>query len=951
MKKLLKITGIIVLFILAVMVLLPFVFKGKLVQFAKDEINKNVNAQVDFSDAGLSLFKSFPDFNLGLKGLQIIGNDKFSQDTLAYMDALSIDIDLFSVFKGSPYEIKKITLDHPVINIITLIDESVNYDIALESDNEEIVLESDSANQPFTLNVDKVEIKKGKLVYDDRSLDFKMLLDDMNGNISGNLNADLAEIQTNLTAESLSVFYEGFEYLAKVKADFSSLVVADFLTRTYTLKNTKAYLNQLLVNFEGNFVLGEQDYKMNFSFKSADDNFKNLLSLIPMEYMRQLDQVKTNGSFALTGYVRGIYNDNSYPGFGIDLSVDQASIQYPDLPESIDNIFLTLKIDNKSGILDQTLINLDQIKMKIAGNPLSASFHLKTPVSNPDFDMNLVGKLDLGSLAEVMPLKPEESITGKLDFDFSLKAKMSDIENKRYQQIAAKGSLLIDGLQYNSAMFGFPIEIKKVSMDFSPATIELSQMDVLFGKSDFSISGRADDFLPYYLNDGTLIGKLNLKSDLIDINQILAGMISDKVVDNQSDTTKLSLVLPEKIDFNLTAEVKKIVYEKYELSNAVANIEFKNQVINFNPLQADLNGGSMKMEGMFDGSDSSLHAFDFNFAIQEFDFYKSYQSIGLIQKIAPIVEKTKGQFSAGFRLKGKMDTNLNLNYETLQGGGKLQTSQISVTSVKVMEQLADLLGNEKYKSLNTDGVNLSLEILNGKVYQKPFKLRYADSDVTIGGNVGFDQKLDFDLVLQIPFNALGNKVQDGIGNLITAGANLGIPIDPGTSVSVKVKINGLISNPKVSLDYKDFLSDRKSEISNKINEALDQQKEQLKQKASAEAGKLLAVARKEGDLLIAEAKNTAEKIHTEAVKTAELAKNEANKQADKLVEEVGEEGMLATLAAKEAAKKIRIEGDKTASMLIQEADAKANSLVDQAQKKADELLQKAQEEADKISGI
>ena len=62
MKKFLKWTGISLLLLIVLLIALPFMFKGKLIQLAKDEANKNLNAKVDFGEFDLSIFSSFPDF-------------------------------------------------------------------------------------------------------------------------------------------------------------------------------------------------------------------------------------------------------------------------------------------------------------------------------------------------------------------------------------------------------------------------------------------------------------------------------------------------------------------------------------------------------------------------------------------------------------------------------------------------------------------------------------------------------------------------------------------------------------------------------------------------------------------------------------------------------------------------------------------------------------------------
>ena len=73
LKKILKITGISLGVLLVILFVAPFIFKGKIIAIAKEQINKNINAQVDFKDLSLSFFRHFPRVSVALEDLQVIG--------------------------------------------------------------------------------------------------------------------------------------------------------------------------------------------------------------------------------------------------------------------------------------------------------------------------------------------------------------------------------------------------------------------------------------------------------------------------------------------------------------------------------------------------------------------------------------------------------------------------------------------------------------------------------------------------------------------------------------------------------------------------------------------------------------------------------------------------------------------------------------------------------------
>ena len=114
---------------------LPFIFRDRIVELAKEEINKTVNAKVDFQDVSLSLFRSFPDFNLRLENFSILGVEEFEGVQLAGGQAVDLTLDLMSVIKADrPIEIKSIRLLRPDIHVYVLENGKANYDITKPSE-------------------------------------------------------------------------------------------------------------------------------------------------------------------------------------------------------------------------------------------------------------------------------------------------------------------------------------------------------------------------------------------------------------------------------------------------------------------------------------------------------------------------------------------------------------------------------------------------------------------------------------------------------------------------------------------------------------------------------------------------------------------------------------------------------------------------------------------------
>jgi uncharacterized protein involved in outer membrane biogenesis len=166
MKKFFKITAIVVVVLLGVVIALPFIFKGKIVELVKKEANKQLTATVDFdNDISLSLFKNFPQFTIELKKFSIA--DSTDTDTLVSVQRFSATLDVMSVISGDKIQINSIVLDNPRIYAKVRKDGKANWDIMKPSTDTATAAPADTTSS-FKLGLKKFEIINGRIVYDDQ---------------------------------------------------------------------------------------------------------------------------------------------------------------------------------------------------------------------------------------------------------------------------------------------------------------------------------------------------------------------------------------------------------------------------------------------------------------------------------------------------------------------------------------------------------------------------------------------------------------------------------------------------------------------------------------------------------------------------------------------------------------------------------------------------------------
>lgn len=937
MKKVLKITGITLLVLLVLIISLPFMFKGKIIDIVKEQANANLNAKVDFGEFDLGLISTFPNFNFSIDNVTVDGVDKFEGTQLANIKNLSLKVDLMSVISGDEIKIKSIYIEEPTVNAVVLADTSANWDIAKATEEiEEEVVEEEAS--PFKLNLQDLTIKNAKINYADATMNLTTSIIGLNFNLSGDMTQDVTDLVTKTVIDELNLTMDNVAYFKKANVEADAIIKADLANYKFTFTDNQFRLNELFLGFDGWVAIFEDndDIDMDITFNAQKTDFKNILSLVPAVFMTDFASVKTEGKLALNGFAKGKMTETALPAFGLDLLVEKAMFKYPDLPKAVNNIHVDLAISNPGGSEDNTLINLKRFYMEMAGNPVEMKMRLSTPISDPNIDANLMAKLDLASVKDVMPMEAGDEMNGKINADVTLKGKMSSIDNERYEEFEAKGSFGITEMLYKSDSLPYDVKLQQMTLNFSPQFVELANFDAQIGKSDMHASGKIENFIAYVLDDSTnvLTGNFLFNSTVMDLNEFMTEEEVAATEGTEAAEEPLTVIeVPRNIDFSLTSTLSKVIYDNMEITDMKGLITVKDQKISMKDVAMNLLGGKMMMNGFYETTNPAAPGINFDMAIQDFDVATVVSTFNTIEEMAPYAKNAKGRFNTSLKLEGILDKEMMPDMNSLTGNGDMLTKNIKVEDVKAMNQLADVLKNDNLRVLEVNDAKIKYAFKDGRVNIEPFDVKLGKTTGTMSGSNGFDQTIDYKMTLKTPTKELG--AGDALNKLQSQASGLGMSLKSAETVSVDVLLKGTFDDPKVSVSLKDAVGsvtdEIKEQVKEKITEEVDKAKEEAKKKA-----------REQADKLIAEAEKNAQKIRDEAKAAADKVRAEADKQANDLIKQAGS-NPIKKIAAEKAAQKLKDEAEKKAQGIENEGNKRADALVAKTKQEADDMMQKVEE--------
>ena len=871
MKKLVRVFAVVLALLIAVVMVVPMALSGKIGDIVKREANAMLNAKVEFESLDISLLRHFPKASLELVDFSVTGVGEFEGQTLVAGERIEVAVDVMSIF-GESFEISKVWLLSPKINGVVTKGGAVNWDIMKPTDAEaEVEVESveEESDSVFKLSLKSLSIEKGEVAYTDSQSNMTFRTAPVNLFVSGDLSAATTTLNVDASAGNITFISGGDSFASGVTAALKGAVAADLENNRYTLSSLQLSVNSVKAALNGWVELDGDDIVTDIALDCSDNDFKSILSLVPVLYTKDFKDLTAAGEVSLTGEIKGRLSGERYPSFSLKLNVKDGSFKYADLPKSVSAINIAAAVVNKGATLDATTVDVSQFGASFGGQSFAATLKASTPLSDLRFSATAKGKIDLGAIKDIYPIE-DMALQGIITADAAVAGKMSDIEKGAYDHIEVSGKLGVEGIEVEYGKFP-TIEVSRAMATLSPSKMALENLDIKVGKSDISATGNLTNYWGYILHDKTLSGRLALNSELLDLNELMAAMESDEQTAESSEqeeqteqsTEPMSIIeVPKNLSLTLDCSLKKVLFEKMVIDNFVGKASVAGGVLSLDNLAMNMFDGKAKASAKYSTADIASPRLGFDATFSQASFKTTAAQLELVEQIVPLFEKIEGDYTMSVNCDMLLGSDFSPVLNSVNGGGSITSGNFKLSNIKALDRLAKVVGNGV--DLSTIAANeatvISFTIEDGDIVTKPFDIKLGSTRLTLSGRTGLDQTIDYGVEVALPKLTLHGK----IGGTFT---------DPKVSLDTAKSVESALQSVGVSTE----------EVKEAVEQKVDDTKEKLIAEAEAKAAKIVETARAEADKLVEKASNPIAKIAAKAA--ADKLIEEAEKQAAKIIEE------------------------------------------------------------------
>ena len=828
MKKPVKITLIGIAALVGVIVvalaLVPILFKGRIVERLRTELNDQLNATVTFSDVDVSLLSTFPTLTAEVSALKITGEGDFEGVTLVSAESIAAGVDLLAFVVQDVIQIESIGIDHPEAHLIVTEDGKANYDIIAEQSEEPAETAEESEDVAF--EVERYWINDGVVTYDEPGISVAAMGLDHEG--SAKISGSTQELASETTIDALTVKLGRITYLKEAKARVDVDATIETEQEHLQVDEIQLAVNQLAVAGSGG--VGWSGEGLSLDLKLASEKglpIKALISAVPNAYAADFSGLKASGAFSLAAAIEGQLgpDDGDIPSFSVTANVRNGALKYPDLPLGITDLNLDAKLDHPGGHLDKMRITVPKYGIAAGKSHAEGSLGITNPLSQPNVDLALNGRFDLAEVASAYPIPDVETLAGLIEANIDLSTK-----GERIAKLT--GNIKATDVLYRPA--GAPaIHIGTARVTLSPENTKIQELRARMGESDVAISGLASPLTTFLMDEQKITASVWLKSNNLRVEDFLSD--DEPAAGGATAEQPSAFVLPENVDAKLQFDVRKLSYGDLVLRDFEGTGRIRNRKLILQGVRAKALGGTMRLDGTVATPSTGPPTYDMVYVAEKVSFAEAFQALPSMRAYAPIARFLDGRFSTDLKASGTLGDDLSPKLDSVDAGGLVAALQSKLSSD--FKPLGVLNGAIPAipKPLDLQNFKTRFKIEDGAVKVKTFPVQARGITMQVGGTHGLDQEMRYHVTSDVPLDGLSSKLAKEV-------KALGLDLSKAKTVGVRANLTGSIDAPRVSVDLD--ANALRGVVADAISAELAEQKARALKEVAEQTKKLIAEAQK-----------------------------------------------------------------------------------------------------------
>ena len=309
------------------------------------------------------------------------------------------------------------------------------------------------------------------------------------------------------------------------------------------------------------------------------------------------------------------------------------------------------------------------------------------------------------------------------------------------------------GLQYM-------VQVPDIKFNYRPERCEIASANVVFGNSDFYLSGAVTGLEDWISHDGMLRGDLSFTSNYTNVDDLMeavSGLGSDPdtlEAQRQEDNVPKEanpFIVPKDVDVTLHTRIKEATAFGNELQELAGNVTVNDGVAILDQIGFVCKAARMQLSALYRTPRTNHIFLGLDFHLLDIFVDELVDMIPYVDTLVPMLSAFDGK--ANFHLCAETYVNAfyQPKYSTLRGAASISGDSLVVMDNQTVSQIAKLLMLKDWKTkdnkLMLDSLNVDMTVFKKEVEVYPFLLSLNKYQIVAAGRHNLDMNYDYHVEL------------------------------------------------------------------------------------------------------------------------------------------------------------------------------------------------------------
>lgn len=307
-----------------------------------------------------------------------------------------------------------------------------------------------------------------------------------------------------------------------------------------------------------------------------------------------------------------------------------------------------------------------------------------------------------------------------------------------------------------STMLPYMLQMPDFKFNYKPELCEISSANLVFGNSDYYLSGQVRGLEGWLSHEDMLCGDLYFTSNYTNVDDLLdvfSGMgTSDDTLAAMRQEDKVAkeanpFIVPRDVNFTLHTNIREALAFGNELQQLAGDIHVSDGIAVLDQVGFVCKAARMQLTGMYKSPRPNHLFLGLDFHLLDIQIDELVQMIPYVDTLVPMLTAFSG--NADFHLAA--ETYLFADYSpktsTLRGAAAITAKDLVVLDNETFDKIAKLLLFKKKTENKFDSLDVEMTLFRKEIEMYPSLLSIDKYQVCVSGMQTLDNACDYHLEL------------------------------------------------------------------------------------------------------------------------------------------------------------------------------------------------------------